>query len=100
MVLPTAQLPSGPAQTKTNECSYRGLRPTLPHLGHPRGRTADPKTLLAPGGTQHEGLHDAFDLERDWSSLPKNFVRTGGVFLEAISCCFKEKSAAELAPCA
>jgi predicted TIM-barrel fold metal-dependent hydrolase len=59
---------------------------------------ADPKTLFAPGGTEHEGLYDALDLERDWSSLPKNFVHTGGVFLEAISCCFKEKSAAELAP--
>ena len=59
---------------------------------------ADKTTLFAPAGTDHEGLYDAADLEKDWGSLPSGFVHTGGVFLEAISCCFKEKSAAELAP--
>ena len=48
--------------------------------------------------TDHEGLYDVADLEKDWESLPAGFTMTGGVFLEAISCCFKEKSAQELAP--
>lgn len=59
---------------------------------------ADPTTLFAPAGTDHEGLYNAADLERDWESLPDGFVHTGGVFVEAISCCFKHKSAQELAP--
>jgi len=59
---------------------------------------ADKTTLFAPAGTDHEGLYDAADFEKDWASLPEGFVHTGGVFLEAISCCFKEKSAQELAP--
>jgi predicted TIM-barrel fold metal-dependent hydrolase len=59
---------------------------------------ADKTTLFAPAGTDHEGLYDAADLERDWASLPKGFVHAGGVFLEAMSCCFKDKSAPELAP--
>ena len=59
---------------------------------------ADKTTLFAPAGTDHEGLYDAADFEKDWQSLPAGFVHTGGVFLEAISCCFKDKSAQELAP--
>ena len=59
---------------------------------------ADPTTLFAPAGTDHEGLYDISDLERDWAALPSGFRLSGGVFLEAISCCFKDKSCAELAP--
>ena len=59
---------------------------------------ADKTTLFAPAGTDHEGLYDAADLEKDWACLPEGFVHTGGVFLEAMSCCFKEKTAQELAP--
>ncbi len=59
---------------------------------------ADSATLFAPAGTDHPGLYDAADLERDWESLPHTFRHTGGVFVEAISCCFKDKSARELAP--
>jgi len=38
---------------------------------------ADPATLFAPAGTEHEGLYDATDLERDWAPLPAPFVHMG-----------------------
>ena len=61
-------------------------------------RYADPVTCFIPTGAATEGVYDAADFEKDWRALPCGFVHTGGVFVEAISCCYKDMSAAELAP--
>ncbi len=61
-------------------------------------RYADPVTCFVPAGATNEGVYDAADFEADWRSLPAGFTHTGGVFVEAISCCYKDKSATELAP--
>ena len=55
-------------------------------------RYADPITCFNPDGAAKEGVYDAADFEEDWRSLPAGFVHTGGVFVEAISCCYKNKS--------
>jgi len=59
---------------------------------------ADPETLFSPDGTEHPGLYNIADLERQWQILPKEFQHQGGIFLEAISCCFKKKTGPELGP--
>ena len=59
---------------------------------------ADTSTLFSPEGASVAGVYDAADFERDWASLPPSFVLSGGVFVEAVSCCFKTKSPQQLAP--
>ena len=58
----------------------------------------DPSTLFSPAGASVAGVYDSADFERDWASLPAGFALAGGVFVEAVSCCFKAKSASQLAP--
>ena len=58
----------------------------------------DPSTLFSPASASVAGVYDSADFERDWASLPSGFVLAGGVFVEAVSCCFKAKSPSQLAP--